>query len=115
MEFKTKGSTSQVEGVKFSKNGYSFSGSKIDKQFSYSKNDFALRQNSQAEQQSLPPIQSCLPMQPVPNHPQLTAEQTGSVTGGLFDLQILPNGTDPEEEAFCRQMQKTKKRPQIRM
>ena len=36
-EFKRKGSTSTIEGVKFSKNGYTFSGSKVDKAFSYSK------------------------------------------------------------------------------
>ena len=36
-EFKRKGSTSTIEGVKFSKNGYTFSGSKVDKVFSYSK------------------------------------------------------------------------------
>ena len=52
VEFKTKGSTDKVEGIKFNKNGYSFSGSKVDKQFSFSKIDFALRQNSRAEQQS---------------------------------------------------------------
>ena len=36
-EFKHKGFTSTIEGVKFSKNGYTFSGSKVDKAFSYSK------------------------------------------------------------------------------
>ena len=36
-EFKHKGSTSTIEGVKFTKNGYTFSGSKVDKTFSYSK------------------------------------------------------------------------------
>ena len=36
-EFKRKGTTSTIEGVKFSKNGYTFSGSKVDKAFSYSK------------------------------------------------------------------------------
>ena len=36
-EFKRKGSTSTIEGVKFSKNGYTFRGSKVDKAFSYSK------------------------------------------------------------------------------
>ena len=36
-EFKHKGSTSTIEGVKFTKNGYTFSGSKVDKAFSYSK------------------------------------------------------------------------------
>ena len=36
-EFKYKGSTSTIEGVNFTKNGYTFSGSKVDKAFSYSK------------------------------------------------------------------------------
>lgn len=43
--FKFKGKTSEVEGVVFDKNGYSFSGSKIDRQFSYSKITFQLKQN----------------------------------------------------------------------
>ncbi len=36
-EFKHKGFTSTIEGVKFSKNDYTFRGSKVDKAFSYSK------------------------------------------------------------------------------
>ena len=32
-----------------------------------------------------------------------------SVTGGMFDLSIVP-GTDPEEEAFRRKMQRKKKK-----
>lgn len=36
-EFKHKGLTSTIKGVKFTKNGYTFSGSKVDKAFSYSK------------------------------------------------------------------------------
>ena len=48
-EFKYKGSTSTIEGVKFSKNGYTFSGSKVDKAFSYSKLN---RHFAQAEQRA---------------------------------------------------------------
>lgn len=40
-----KGNTDVVQGVVFSKNGFPFSGSKIDRQFSYSKIDFMLNQN----------------------------------------------------------------------
>jgi len=36
-EFKHKGLTSTIEGVKFTKNGYTFSSLKVDKAFSYSK------------------------------------------------------------------------------
>lgn len=109
IEFKTKGSTDKVEGVKFNKNGYSFSGSKVDKQFSFSKIDFALRQNSRAEQQSVTFIQPEPPIQSAPNH--LASEQIGNITGGLFDGLFDANpGTDPEEEAFRKQMQRKKKK-----
>jgi len=40
-----KGNTDVVQGVVFSKNGFPFSGSKVDRQFSYSKIDFMLNQN----------------------------------------------------------------------
>lgn len=109
VEFKTKGTTDKVEGIKFNKNGYSFSGSKVDKQFSFSKIDFALRQNSRAEQQSVAPVQPRQPIQSAQNH--LSVEQIGSATGGLFDGLLDTNpGTDPEEEVFRRQMQRKKKK-----
>ena len=46
IQFKTKGQTDQVEGVLFSKDGVSFSGSHIDRSCSYSKLSFALEQNA---------------------------------------------------------------------
>lgn len=54
-EFKHKGSSSTIEGVKFSKNGYTFSGSKVDKAFSYSKliHHFAQTQQRVPQQPSL--------------------------------------------------------------
>lgn len=109
VEFKTKGSTDKVEGIKFNKNGYSFSGSKVDKQFSFSKIDFALRQNSRAEQQSVAPAHSRQPIQSALNH--LSSEQIGNITGGLLDGLLDTNpGIDPEEEAFRRQMQRKKRK-----
>lgn len=107
--FKTKGSTSQVEGVRFTMNNLSFNGSKVDRQFSYAKIDYALRQNNRAEQQSLPPVQQ---PQHRPEHHESTT--VGNSIGSLFDIPILPNGTDPEEEAFRRQMQRKKKKKGIR-
>lgn len=108
--FKIKGSTSQVEGVRFTMNNLSFNGSKVDRQFSYSKIDYALRQNNRAEQQNLPPVQQS------PHRPEHHESSTvGDSIGSLFDMPILPNGTDPEEEAFRRQMQRKKKKKGIRL
>ena len=56
IRFKTKGQSDQVEGVLFSKDGVSFSGSHIDRSCSYSKLSFALEQN--AKQALSPPLPS---------------------------------------------------------
>ena len=108
--FKTKGSTSQVEGVRFTMNNLSFNGSKVDRQFSYSKIDYALRQNAREQRQSLPPMQS----DQLYRTEQHESGSLGNTIGSLFDLPILSNGTDPEEEAFRRQMQRKKKKKGIR-
>ena len=108
--FKTKGSTSQVEGVRFTMNNLSFNGSKVDRQFSYSKIDYALRQNAREERQSLPPMQSAQPHRTE----QYESSSLSNTIGSLFDMPILSNGTDPEEEAFRRQMQRKKKKKGIR-
>ncbi len=52
MEFKYKGHTNEIQGVVFSMNGYRFNGSKVDRQFSHSKIDAALRRNSHEERQT---------------------------------------------------------------
>lgn len=111
VDFKTKGSTTQVEGVKFSKNGYSFSGSKVDKQFSFSKIDFALRQNSRVEQQSDTRVMPVQPQAPQQKLAPVNSDSFGSGLGGLFDDLLTSNlANDPEEEAFRRQMQRKKKK-----
>ena len=53
MQFKYKGKSNEVQGVIFSKNGYSFSGSKIDRRFSYSKIDAALERNRHTERMEM--------------------------------------------------------------
>ena len=46
MQFKTKGKTDLIEGVVFSMDGVSFSGSHIDRSCSYSKLSILLQQNA---------------------------------------------------------------------
>lgn len=55
LEFKYKGSTDIKEGVRFTKGQFTFSGSKIDKQFSYSKLDRHFDQVQKAAQAQLHP------------------------------------------------------------
>jgi hypothetical protein len=46
VDFKFKGKTKEVQGVKFSKNNFVFNGSKVDRQFSFSKINYQLNNNN---------------------------------------------------------------------
>lgn len=66
IRFKYKGNSDEVQGVVFTMNGYSFSGSKIDRRFSYSKINTALDNNRRNERQGIisSPHREGLPMFP---------------------------------------------------
>ena len=53
VRFKYKGNSLEVQGIIFEKNGYHFNGSKVDRNFSYSKIDFALHQNNRKHEQQM--------------------------------------------------------------
>lgn len=53
VHFKHKGQTDEIQGVVFTKNGYHFNGSKVDRRFSYSKIDAALQRNRREEYMEL--------------------------------------------------------------
>ena len=55
VHFKHRGQTDEVQGVVFIMNGYHFNGSKVDRRFSYSKIDAALRHNRNEEGMNLMP------------------------------------------------------------
>ncbi len=104
VEFKYKGSTDTIEGVKFTKDNWSFSGSKVDKQFSYSKINYALDRNAYEESQRVAEAQR----QSQQNSFARQHRDDGFSGGmGIFDLP-MSGGDDPEEEAFRHQMQKKK-------
>lgn len=107
--FKTKGSTSQIEGVRFTANNLTFNGSKVDKQFSYSKIDFALHRNNRTEQQQ---DYSVRQSQGQPHPPKCSPVGSGnSGSGGLFDSLFTINPVNNlEEEEFRKQMQRKKKK-----
>jgi len=104
ISLKYKGNTDEVQGIRFEKNGYTFNGSKIDRQFSYSKIDYQLKQNDRIQD---------VHIQPANSHSQTQSsvlENTVSALGGLFDIQ--PSGTDydPDEAEFQRQQRLKKKK-----
>ncbi len=109
MEFKHKGSTDTIEGVKFTKDDWSFSGSKVDRGFSYSKINYTLDRNAYVESQREAEVQR----QSQQNHHTQRQDDGFSGGMGIFDL-TASGGDDPEEEAFRHQMQKKKKK-QVKM
>jgi hypothetical protein len=95
ISFKCKGNTDEVQGVMFQKNEYMFNGSKIDRQFSYSKIDFQLKQNDRVQD-----------IQHIQSHSQNQSsvlENVGSVLGGLFDIQLSGTNYDPDEAELLKQ------------
>ena len=53
VHFKHKGQTDEIQGTVFTKNGYHFNGSKVDRRFSYSKIDAALQRNRYNERMGM--------------------------------------------------------------
>jgi hypothetical protein len=94
ISLKYKGNTDEVQGIRFEKNGYTFNGSKIDRQFSYSKIDYQLKQNDKVQN-----------IQQANNHSQ----NQSSALGGLFDIPTSGTEYDPDEAEFQR-LHKPKKK-----
>lgn len=100
VRFKYKGNTNEVQGIIFTKNGYHFNGSKIDRSFSYSKIDKALNSYNQSEYQR----------QYEPHHMQISHfenKESELINGslGLLDFTSSPDMDSQEEADFRRLMQ----------
>ena len=109
VRFKYKGNTNEVQGIIFTKNGYHFNGSKIDRSFSYSKIDKALNGNKQAEYQR----------QYEPYHMQISHfdnKEAELISGslGLLDFTSSPDADSQEEADFRRLMQQKPKKKRTR-
>ena len=112
-EFRYNGSTDKIQGVRFTKNGYSFNGSKIDRTCSYSNINYQLHQNDRIQQN---PILQTAKHNLQDNTMGLSsvAETAASALGGLFDL-IQPiqtsSGYDEEQaEALIQEAKRRKKK-----
>ena len=111
MRFKYKGKSDEEQGVVFIMNGYSFSGSKIDRRFSYAKIDVALERNRRTER---------MEMQPLSRHEELPTFQPESSGNddsynGSIGLFMLDN-TDgqAEENRFEEELKRRNKKKKQR-
>lgn len=111
MRFKYKGKSDEVQGVVFTMNGYSFSGSKIDRRFSYSKIDAALERNKRTER---------MEMQPLSRHEELhTFQPESRGNDELFSGSIgifMPDNADgqTEENRFEEKLKRRNKKKKQR-
>jgi hypothetical protein len=101
--FKCKSNINEVQGVRFEKNDYMFNGSKIDRQFSYSKIDYQLQQNNKAEEMHIHQSSHYYSQ-----NQSSTLESVASALGGLFDIQPSNSDYDADQVEYLRQKKKRK-------
>ena len=109
VRFKYKGNTNEVQGIIFTKNGYHFNGSKIDRSFSYSKIDKALNGYNQAEYQ-----RQYEAYDKQISHFENKESELISDSLGLLDFTSSPDADSQEEAEFRRQMQQKPKKKKTR-
>ena len=106
MRFKYKGCSGEVQGIVFSMNGYSFSGSKIDRRFSYSKIDAALNANRHEERRRIMGSQTA--EYPIPSMPQFEPNGNNDLYSGSIGLFMSDNSNaQADENYFEEQLKQT--------
>ena len=109
VRFKFKSNSLEVQGIIFEKNGYHFNGSKVDRNFSYSKIDFALHQNNREHEQQ---TQGMINL--ISNVASVTSEITNNLIEGGLDL-FQTHGTVPAEVYNTLDKKKKKKKRKIHL
>ena len=113
VRFKYKGSSDEVQGVVFSKNGYPFSGSKIDRRLSYSKIDAVLNANRQEERQRV--IGNQAVEYPIPSMSQFESKENDDLYSGSIGLFMSANAnTQADENYFEEQLKRKDKKKKQR-
>lgn len=107
IRFKYKGQTNEVQGISFTKGEYSFKGSEVDRNFSYSKLDTQLNKNSQQQQETIS-MKSDYPAPKVTN--------TGfGIGGNLFGFSNSGNVPDDSEQMRLNELKKKKKKRRLKL
>ena len=106
VQFKYKGKSDEIQGVIFSKNGYPFSGSKIDRRFSYSKIDAALNANRHEERQRVTGNQAT--EYPIPSMSQSKPKGSDELYSGFIGLFMPANTNAQADENYFEEQLKRK-------
>lgn len=107
MKFKVSRTTREIQGVKFEYNGFSFSGSKVSREFSYLNIDNRLEQNACAS--LLESAQQESRQQKEEMQQSVSHSDNGSNIGlGLLNGSSSYDATAAEEAEFNRLMKKKK-------
>ena len=109
VRFKYKGNSQEVQGIIFEKNGYHFNGSKVDRNFSYSKIDFTLQQNNREHEHQ---TQGMINL--ISNVASVTSEITNNLIEGGLDL-FQTHSTVPAEVYNTLDKKKKKKKRKIHL
>ena len=108
VRFKYKCGSDEVQGVVFSKNGYPFSGSKIDRRFSYSKIDATLNVNRQEERQRVMANQTAGYKHPASTPSQSEPKGSDDLYSGSIGLFISANANAQADENYFEEQLKRK-------
>lgn len=107
IHFKYKGQTDEVQGISFSKGGYTFKGSEIDRSFSFSKLDKCFGDIGQTTAGSNRQTVAAPIQEPVPA-PNKADNSFIAGLGGLFSDLSAPADEMPDD-SFLRKKKKKKK------
>ena len=108
VRFKYKGDSDEVQGVVFSKNSYPFSGSKIDRRFSYSKIDAALNANRHEERQRMMVNQMADYRHPASLPSQFEPKGSDDLYSGSIGLFMPDNSNAQADENYFEEQLKRK-------
>lgn len=105
VQFKYKGQTDEIQGIVFAMNGNRFNGSKVDRSFSYSKIDAALKCNRYEERQMQPQSQA--------NREEIspTSNISGNLISGSLGL-FTPSNVPEEQQPYDPYLKNKKKKKQ---
>ena len=109
IHFIHRGQTNEIQGVVFTKNGYHFNGSKVDRHFSYSKIDAALQRNRYGERMNLIP-KICTTDTPNATSDTARGEHVSGSLGLLNGHGSSCNATDAEANLEMAKMLRRKKK-----